>query len=354
MLQDKRIDIFCGTGGVGKTTLATARALSLALSGKRVLLITIDPAKRLKQVLGIDDHQSGAIHTVPINKLTQDHSDESQQSFDALLMSPMDTLKKIIPDHQEQAENPFKNPILNILARPNGGMNEILAIIEVQLQLETGKYDCIVLDTPPGKHFIDFLNSAQKIKQFFDKSFVEIFRALGKGADNAPARFIGKIISSGVKKLLSYLETVTGPGFVDTFLDAISFLYQHRDNFLKAIEFQDSLKDRNFSNWFLVTSVDQDKLTEAENFQQGAALFMHGDSYLAINKSLRKELEGWSPKNEQLIALKNSMTAKESRITEFAQTHFDKTLHFPEVLSTSPIGHVEELCRSWQKEVKRL
>jgi anion-transporting ArsA/GET3 family ATPase len=67
ILPMKKVEIFCGTGGVGKTTIATARALSLALQGKKVLLITIDPAKRLKQILKIEDNDDGKICNITLD-----------------------------------------------------------------------------------------------------------------------------------------------------------------------------------------------------------------------------------------------------------------------------------------------
>ena len=100
-------------------------------------------------------------------------------------------------------EREFENPIIDILARPNGGMNEIMAIIEVQHHLSDAKYGYNVLDTPPGKHFIDLLRASLKIKQFFDKSFIEIFKFLGKkfqrSSEKEGTGFFAMIVSSGVK-----------------------------------------------------------------------------------------------------------------------------------------------------------
>ena len=146
----KKLEIFCGTGGVGKTTLATSRALFLGSKGKRVLLITIDPAKRLKQILNIKDQNAGKIETISSKLFTG--FDDNNFTISALLMSPKATLCKILN------VNSIDNNVLNILTRPHGGMNEILSLVEVQFHIQEGKYDTIILDTPPGKHFIDFLN----------------------------------------------------------------------------------------------------------------------------------------------------------------------------------------------------
>ena len=358
MLKGKKIELFCGTGGVGKTTLATARALSLSRQGNKVLLITIDPAKRLKQILNIKDENAGEVSTISHSQI--DENDTSNGHLYALLMSPTRTLKRIAETDMEETNEKgettgFENPVLKILSRPNGGMNEIMAIIEVQHQLKRGNYDVIVLDTPPGKHFIDFLEASNKIKNFFDKSFVDIFRYFGKtfekgeAISRAPRKLFKKILNTGVKKLLSYLEHVTGPHFVEIFVDAIVTLYRNREAFLEALNFQESLKSEKVSNWFLVTSVDQDKLQEAGSFRGQAISFMHEDSYLTVNKSLSTHLEQWNPTDTGLSRLKSSMLNKEQRIDEFASKNFDKVLYFPEVLSNSPAGHVTELSYSWEK-----
>jgi anion-transporting ArsA/GET3 family ATPase len=349
ILPMKKVEIFCGTGGVGKTTIATARALSLALQGKNVLLITIDPAKRLKQILKIEDNDDGKICTIALDLFGLDKN----KSFDAMLMSPRATLQRMATEKDLHAE--FESTIIKTLSRPYGGMNEIMSIIEAQVQLEKNIYDTIILDTPPGKHFIDFLEASEKIKNFFDKSFLEIFEYLGKSITGGgkTRNFITMIVSAGVKKLLSYLEAVTGADFVREFIDAVLALYKCRDSFLKALKFQEELKKEKFSNWFLVTSVEQQKMNEAQDLQKQAAHFMHKDHYLVINKCLGTFLNEWHPgENKVLSHLKKSMTRREQDLQDFAGKNFSNVLKFGEINHPSPIEHVKELAQMFLSQSK--
>ncbi len=348
VIPSKPIEIFAGTGGVGKTTLATGRALYLAQKGKKVLLITIDPARRLKQVLGLEGESIGDIHEIDGAIF-----DSPGIHFSALLMSPKATLNRMAQNSANKKE--LDNPIVNILTRPYGGMNEIMAIIEVQYQLSQKKFDTIILDTPPGKHFIDFLQSSEKIKQFFDKSFVEIFNYMGKklsrGEESTKPGLLSILVSSGIKKLLKYLEKVTGAAFVEDFIDAISGLYINRHSFLDALEFQENLKKQSYSNWFLVTSVEQFKHEEAQELQSEATHFMHEDSYLLVNKSLTPYLNNWTPNPDysELIRLRQSMKDRENTIKHLSNKVGHKAeLYFPEVLGALPQSHVKELADNWE------
>jgi anion-transporting ArsA/GET3 family ATPase len=343
-IQTKSFEIFCGTGGVGKTTLATARALSQASRGLRVLLITIDPARRLKDLLGLSESSIGEVTPVSVNGI----------GLDALLMSPEKTIRRMAEKHG--TPDLAANRIVQILSRPYGGMNEILSLVEVQMQFESGKYDVVVLDTPPGAHFLDFLEGISKIRAFFDQSFVELFTYLGTKTATTGKKIFGislinRVLSSGLKKLLSYLERVTDANFIQDFVQAVQIIYQSKDAFLKGLSLQDRLKSKSECNWFLVTSVEQGKAQEAIEMKAHATHFIHQDHFLVLNKCLEQELHDWTPAKSELQQLRSSLENREQELKKSLRANFPVVLEFPEIMSLEPVEHVNFLTKKWDSYV---
>lgn len=346
-MSPKKFEIFSGTGGVGKTTLATARALALANEGKKVLLITIDPAKRLKDLLKLSDENSGETNHVDF-----DYDGESIQ-LDVVLMNPEKTFLKIAEQTNQHAI--LENRILKILTRPYGGLNEILSVVELQYQVNQNIYDSIILDTPPGSHFLDFLDSIERIRVFFDQSFIDIFTYLGKKVEtntgmNFGKRMVTMVVSGGVKKLLSYLSKVTGDKFVDDFIEAVLHIYSTKDAFLGALKLQKTLRDSAQSNWFLVTSVEQNKLQEALELKNHASDLFSDESFIAVNKCLGESLSEWTPADGSKEArLKGFLIQREENLKQGLKKQFKNILSFPEILSLDTHIHLIKLIQTWQK-----
>lgn len=268
------------------------------------------------------------------------------------LMDPTQTFRKM--SRINNCEDVLDNRILKVLTKPYGGLNEILSIVELNIQKKSNEFDIIVLDTPPGGHFLDFLDSMDRIKVFFDQSFVDIFQYLGKKIDdkktlNFGKRIVTAIASSGVKKLLSYLDKVTGEKFVDEFVDAVIAIYKTKGSFIEALDMQKTLRDKNYSHWYLVTSVEQNKLQEALELQARAKELFSTDSSIILNKCLEVELMNWEAQTEFDKALKMSLLNKELNLKDNLKKLFKNVFEFPEIISLSPKEHVNALSIHWAK-----
>jgi anion-transporting ArsA/GET3 family ATPase len=206
LLAGSRIVVCVGSGGVGKTTIAAALALRGALEGRRSMVLTIDPARRLAQSLGVGNLRNGG------EKIDAARFEEAglhpRASLSAGMLDQTSAWDQFIARHSPNAEvreTILSNPFYQNLSRSFAGSTEYMAIEELCRIEETGEYDLIVLDTPPSRHALDFLEAPRRLEDFFDRS------VLGWLARPASAGWTAwKTASRGARFVFERIEEATG------------------------------------------------------------------------------------------------------------------------------------------------
>lgn len=165
-LNKKKLIIVCGVGGVGKTTLSAALALKAASLGKKSLVITVDPAKRLASILNLKSPcpEPKKIWPSPNGGALFACLLEAKDTFDALIK------KLASPDLQELL---FNNKLYQQLSMMLAGMQEYMAMEKLFSLTHGKKFDIIIVDTPPARHAIDFLLAPVKIRRFLEQSWLK-------------------------------------------------------------------------------------------------------------------------------------------------------------------------------------
>ena len=164
---NKRIIVCCGAGGVGKTTTSAALALAAARAGRKVLVLTIDPSKRLAETLGVDrnspeptrlpeDRERAAGITGP--------GELSAWMLDPRLVSDQ-AVRKLVKDPADQ-EKLLAHPVYDQITSMIAGMQEYTAMEALYQFVETGRYDLVVLDTPPSRNALNFLEAPSRLSEF--------------------------------------------------------------------------------------------------------------------------------------------------------------------------------------------
>lgn len=263
LIKDRRLVVCCGSGGVGKTTTAAAIALKAAAMGRKTLVITIDPARRLAQSLGIDglDNTERAVSK---EKLAAVGIEGEGLLYAAMLdtAASLDSLIRRIAPDEERAKRILENKIYRQFSNAIAGSQEYVAMERLYDLMQTGSYDLIVLDTPPTKNALDFLNAPNRLAAFLDEGVVKWFvRPGGSG--------IGSLLfHKGGEVVFKFLGMLTGKAFIDDlveFFQAFNGLY---DGFKNRAEKVNQLLRNPGTIFILITSAERNALSEAMFFHR--------------------------------------------------------------------------------------
>jgi anion-transporting ArsA/GET3 family ATPase len=196
-----RVLVCCGSGGVGKTSLSAALAIKLARSGLRVAVLTIDPARRLADGLGVGALGNDA-REVPLRAL---FGDDGGGRLDALMLDARSTFDNLVrrfaPDPRA-AQRVLDNRYYQFASTRLGGSHEYMAMERLLELVQSGSYDVVVLDTPPTRHALDFLRAPERMSGLMDQGVLKwLVMPAGVGGWRA-LEFGSEAVSSVLKALL--------------------------------------------------------------------------------------------------------------------------------------------------------
>jgi anion-transporting ArsA/GET3 family ATPase len=249
LLEGKRIVICAGSGGVGKTTTAAAVALGMAERGAKVVVVTIDPARRLADALGLEE-LGNEPHRVDLELEGELWAMmlDSKRTFDQLI-------EHLAPDERTRDEV-LGNRIYQQLSSAVAGSQEFTAIAKLYELDQEGGYDLLVLDTPPARNALDFLDAPGRLTRFFQGRAIRIFLR--------PAGILGK----GSSLVFSVLRRVTG---VDLLRDLSVFfrsLGGMIDGFTERARRVGALLEDPATTFLIVTAPRHDPVEEAIFFHR--------------------------------------------------------------------------------------
>ncbi|MCW2866291.1 MAG: ArsA family ATPase [Marmoricola sp.] len=204
--RSRSIIVCCGSGGVGKTTTSAALALRAAERGRKVVVLTIDPARRLAQSMGIEELDNTP-RPVPGVGSTGSTGSSGGGSLDAMMLDMKRTFDEVVQSQAspEKAAQILANPFYVAVSSSFAGTQEYMAMEKLgQLDAEarrTGRHDLIVVDTPPSRSALDFLDAPERLSSFLDGKFMRLLLAPARG----PARLMTAgfgLVTSAITKII--------------------------------------------------------------------------------------------------------------------------------------------------------
>ena len=221
-LDEARVIVCAGTGGVGKTTIAAALALEAAKSGRRTLVLTIDPARRLANAFGLETLGSEPAR-IPLGCPSARTPGAPDPFLEVMMLSTRQAFDQLVhrltPDPAARRRI-LENRIYRHLSQALAGSSEYAAMAEVQALVETQRYDLIVVDTPPAEHALDFLRAPARLQAFLDSRF---FHALVRPAMSA-SRLSLRLFARPLHRALGLLERIAGLGFLEDLTELLRAL----------------------------------------------------------------------------------------------------------------------------------
>ncbi|MBW1604386.1 ArsA family ATPase [Streptomyces sp. JJ66] len=255
-----RIVVCCGAGGVGKTTSAAALGLRAAERGRRVVVLTIDPARRLAQSMGLTQLDNTP-RRVPGTDTT------AGGELHAMMLDMKRTFDEIVEAHAdgERARAILDNPFYQSLSAGFAGTQEYMAMEKLGQLAARGEWDLIVVDTPPSRSALDFLDAPSRLGSFLDGRFIRVLAAPAKAGGRAGLK-VFSLGMTGVSLVTGALGKLLGAGMlrdVQTFVAAMDTMF---GGFRKRADATYRLLQAPGTAFLVVAAPERDALREAAYF----------------------------------------------------------------------------------------
>jgi anion-transporting ArsA/GET3 family ATPase len=286
-LKDKRVVICVGAGGVGKTTTSAALALGLAASGQKVAVVTIDPAKRLAAALGLRE-LSGEPRRIDQATFAAQGVEVKGELW-AMMLDAKLTLDEIVArlaSDDRAREEIFANPVYRELSTAVAGSHELSAIAKLYELHEEHDFDVIVLDTPPSRNALDFLNAPTRLLGFLEGRALQVFLA--------PSGLTARLFGRGTGLVFAIFARVTGidmMGELSRFFRSLSGVI---DGFGERTRGVAGLMRDPTSAFLIVTSPEHEPASEAVFLAERLSALEMRRTALIVNRVHFDGLDGHS------------------------------------------------------------
>ena len=252
---DKHIIVCTGSGGVGKTTTAAALGLRAAELGRNVCVLTIDPARRLAQAMGLTE----------LDNTPRPVPGISNGTLSAMMLDMKRTFDEVVESHSdpERAQKILSNPFYEALSSSFAGTQEYMAMEKLgQLRADESEWDLIIVDTPPSRNALDFLDAPARLGSFLDGRLIRIITAPARGA----GRGIGRIAAMGFGIFTNVLSKLLGAQVLADVGNFVADIDTTFGGFRERADATYALLKDSGTEFIVVAAPERDALREASYF----------------------------------------------------------------------------------------
>ena len=221
LLEEKRVIVCVGAGGVGKTTFAAALALAAAKAGRQALCLTIDPAQRLATSLGLDALADG-VRDLDVEML-RERGVQAKAGLSVMVVDAKRTFDEIVARHassDEVRDRILRNDVYGYVSEHLAGTQAYMAMEKLLSVEQDPRYETIVLDTPPTAHALDFLDAPDRLVELVDNPALKGL----VGALSSSGRMSLDLVARGVRGALHAMGQITGIGLIERVSEFVAAL----------------------------------------------------------------------------------------------------------------------------------